>query len=135
MIVLKDSPAFSNQPIAHIFGEIPDVSLLGCQAEFVAHPAIGILSCQDAALPDRIEGSMGPDPQVAQISVCKSALWNLGSFVDTDVCIASWIMLAHIQLIAVRIFTVDIGSVAQDSGTSAVRTFDCFFLRFHNFTP
>ena len=135
MVVFKDSPALINQLAAHIFGEISDMGLIGSQGEFVLDPSVGILSGQDSVLPDQVECPVCPDSQVAQISVCKRALGNLGTLVYAYISIAFRVMLAYIQLVAVWIFAVHISCISQDCSTAAVRTFDCFFLRFHDFTP
>ena len=135
MVVLKDSTALINQPAAHILGEISDVCLIGSQGEFVLDPSVGILSGQYSVLPDLIERPVCPDSQVAQISVGKRTFGNLGTFVYANISIAPRIVLAYIQLVAVWIFSIHISSITQDGIASAVRTFDCFFLRFHDFTP
>ena len=135
MVVLKDSPTLINQLAAHILGEISDVCLVGSQGEFVLDPSVGILSGQDSVLPDLIERPVCPDSQVAQISVCKRTFGSLGTFVYAHISIAPRIVLAYIQLVAVWIFAVHISCISQDCSTAAVRTFDCFFLRFHDFTP
>ena len=135
MVVLKDSPTLINQLAAHILGEISDMCLIRSQGEFVLDPAVGILSGQYSVPPDHIEHPMCPDSQVAQISVCKRALGDLGTFVYTHVGIAFRVVLTYIQLVAVWIFSVYISSITQDGIASAVRTFDCFFLRFHYLTP
>lgn len=135
MVVLKDSPALINQLAAHILGEISDVCLIGSQGEFVLDPTVSIFSGQDSVLPDQVECPVCPDSQVAQISVCKRALGNLGTPVYPHIGIALRVMLAYIQLVAVWIFAVHISCISQDCSTAAVRTFDCFFLRFHDFTP
>ena len=135
MVVLKDCTALINQLAAHILGEISDMGLIGSQGEFVLDPSVGILSGQDSVLPDQVECPVCPDSQVAQISVCKRALGNLGTPVYPHIGIALRVMLAYIQLVAVWIFAVHISCISQDCSTAAVRTFDCFFLRFHDFTP
>ena len=135
MVVLKDSPALINQLAAHIFGEISDMGLIGSQGEFVLDPSVGILSGQDSVLPDQIECPVCPDSQIAQISVGKRTFGNLGTLVYANISIAPRIVLAYIQLVAVWIFAVHISCISQDCSTAAVRTFDCFFLRFHDFTP
>ena len=135
MVVLKDSPALINQPAAHILGEISDVCLIGSQGEFVLDPSVGILSGQDSVLPDLVERPVCPDSQIAQISVGKRTFGSLGTFVYANIGIAPRIVLAYIQLVAVWIFAVHISCISQDCSTAAVRTFDCFFLRFHDFTP
>ena len=135
MVVLQDNTALINQLAAHILGEITDMCLIGSQGEFVLDPPVSILSGQDSVLPDHIEHPMCPDSQVAQISICKRALGDLGTFVYTHVGIAFRVVLTYIKLIAVWIFSIHISSITQDGIASAVRTFDCFFLRFHDFTP
>ena len=135
MVVFKDSTALINQLAAHIFGEISDMGLIGSQGEFVPEPSVSILSCQDSVLPDQVERPVCPDSQVTQISVCERTLGNPGTFMYTNIGIALRIMLAYIQLVAVWIFAVHISCISQDCSTAAVRTFDCFFLRFHDFTP
>ena len=112
MVVLKDSPALINQLAAHIFGEISDMGLIGSQGEFVLDPSVGILSGQDTVLPDLIERPVCPDSQIAQISVCKRALGNLGTPVYPHIGIALRVMLAYIQLVAVWIFAVHISCIS-----------------------
>ena len=112
MVVLKDSPTLINQLAAHILGEISDVCLVGSQGEFVLDPSVGILSGQDSVLPDLIEYPVCPYSQVAQITVCKCALGNLGTLVYSYIGIALWVMLADIQLLAVWIFSVYISCIS-----------------------
>ena len=112
MVVLKDSPTLINQLAAHILGEISDVCLVGSQGEFVLDPSVGILSGQDSVLPDLIEYPVCPYSQVAQITVCKCALGNLGTLVYSYIGIALWVMLADIQLLSVWIFSVYISCIA-----------------------
>lgn len=135
MVVFKDSTALINQLTAHIFGEISDMCLIGSQGEFVLDPSVGVLSGKDTVLPDHVECPVCPDSQIAQITVCKRSLGNLCAFVYAYISIAPRVVLAYIQLIAVRIFTVHISCISQYSSAAAVRTFDCFFLRFHYLTP
>ena len=135
MVVLKDSPALINQLAAHILGEISDVCLVGSQGEFVLDPSVGILSGQDSVLPDQVECPVCPDSQVAQISVCKRALGNLGTFVHAYISVTAWIMLAYIQLLSMRICAVYISCIAQNCSAAAVRTSDRFFLWFQTTHP
>jgi len=109
--------------------------LIGSQGEFVPEPSVSILSCQDSVLPDQVERPVCPDSQIAQISVCKCAFGNPGILVYAYISIALRVMLAYIQLVAVWIISVYIGCITQDCSAPAVRTFDCFFLRFHYLTP
>lgn len=111
------------------------MGLIGSKGEFVLDPSVSILSGEDTVLPDLIERPVCPDSQVPQITVCKCAFGNLGTFVYPYISIAPRVVLAYIQLIAAWIFAVHISCISQDSGAAAVRTFDCVFLRFHDFTP
>ena len=130
MVVFKHSTALINQLTAHIFGEISDVCLIGSKREFVLDPSVGILSGQDSVLPDQVECPVCPDSQVAQISVCKRALGNLGTPVYPHIGIALRVMLAYIQLVAVWIFAVHISCISQYSSAAAVRTLIVFFFVF-----
>jgi len=135
MVVFQDNSALLNELTAHILGEIADVCLIGSQGEFILDPSVGILSGQDSVLPDQVECPVCPDSQVAQISVCKRALGNLGTFVYPYIGIAFRVMLTYIQLLAAGIIAVYISCIAQYGSTAAIRTFDGSFLRFHNLTP
>ena len=111
------------------------MGLIGSKGEFVLDPSVSILSGEDTVLPDLIERPVCPNSQVSQISVCKRALGDLGTLVDSHIGIAPRVVLAYIQLISAWILAVHISCISQDSGAAAVRTFDCVFLRFHDFTP
>ena len=130
MVVLKDSPALINQLAAHILGEISDMCLIGSQGEFVPEPSVSVFSCHDSIIPDHVECPVRPDSQVAQISVCKRALGNLGTPVYPHIGIALRVMLAYIQLVAVWIFAVHISCISQYSSAAAVRTLIVFFFVF-----
>jgi hypothetical protein len=135
MVVFKHSPALINQPTAHILRKISDVCLIGSQGEFVLYPSVSILSRQDSVLPDQVECPMCPDSKLAQISVCKCAFGDLGTFVHSYISIALWVMLTYIQLLATRVVAVYIRRITQHSGTATIRTSNGSFFHFHNLTP
>ena len=141
MVVLKNDPALLNQPMAlytanvNICREIPDVCLVGSQGELILDPPIRILSCQNPIFPDHIKHPVCPDSQIAQIPVCKCALWRLRTFVHAYISVTAWIMLAYIQLLSMRICAVYISCIAQNCSAAAVRTSDRFFLWFQTNHP
>ena len=100
LVILQNSTAFLDQPIAHIPGETADVRLLFGQAEDVLHPSIGVFLRQDPVFPDPVKGLVSADPFVSQFPVSKGAKRYQGTFVDTDIGVAFGIVLADIQMLA-----------------------------------
>ena len=135
MVVLQNNTALINQSVAHVLGKISDVCLIGSQGELILDPPIRILSGQDSVFPDHIKYPVCPNPQIAQISVCKCALWLQSTFVNADISVTAWVMLAYIQLLPMWICAVYISCIAQNCSAAAVRTSDRFFFGFKQITP
>ena len=141
MVVFKNDLALFNQPMAlytanvYICGKISDVCLIGALGELILDPPVGIFSGQDSIFPDHIKHPVCPDSQIAQIPVCKCALWRLRTFVHAYISVTAWIMLAYIQLLSVWICAVYISCIAQNCSAAAVRTSDRFFLWFQTNHP
>ena len=141
MVVFKNDPAFLNQSMAlytanvYICGKISDVCLIGALGELILDPPIRILSGQNSILPDHIKHPVCPDSQIAQIPVCKCALWRLRTFVHAHISVTAWVMLAYIQLLPMWICAVYISCIAQNCSAAAVRTSDRFFFCFIQITP
>ena len=129
-MILQDSAAFFDQSVAHIPGETADVRLLFGQTENILHPSIGVFLRQDPAFPDPVKGLVSTDPFVSQFAVGEGTEWCQGTFVNTDIGVAFWVVLTDIQMLATCFTAVNIACIPQDSRAAAVGTFDGFLLHF-----
>ena len=99
-MILQNFAAFFDQSVAHIPRETADVRLLFGQAEDILHPSIRIFLRKDPVFLDSVKSLVSEDPFVSQFTIGESAEWCQGTFVNTNIGVALWVVLTDIQILA-----------------------------------
>lgn len=99
----------------------PNVSILQAQAKRISKPAVSVLPCHDAGLPDEIEFPMSPNPQIPQISIGRRTQWDIRAGMNSDIGIAIRVVVADEQFLVARAIVIDLRCWSQRHDCAAMR--------------
>ena len=99
-----------------------NVRILQAKAKGIGEPAVSVLPCHDPGLPNEIKLPMGPNPQIPQVSIGRHAQWDIRARMNTDIGIASRVVVAYEQFLIARAIVIDLRCRSKHHDCAAMWT-------------